>query len=192
MTANMVLLGISAGQADYLHAGLIAVAIVSYIAGRQLGARIPGTAIADDPVWPPAITRGLAIEASVFVLSAAGWWATGSRPDGGIALGLLAANAVALGIQSSTVQLFGVPGLSTTHLIGALTTLVIRLTTGHRLRDLVHSLLLLGGLVGGAALAALLVRDTPVLAPLVQLVPLGAVLGTAAWHHLPGTDGNPR
>lgn len=107
--------------------------------------------------------------------------ATGSRPDGGIALGLLAANAVALGIQSSTVQRFGVPGLSTTHLIGTLTTLVIRLTTGHRLRDLVHSLLLLGGLVGGAALAALLVRDTPVLAPLVQLVPLGAVLGTAGW-----------
>jgi uncharacterized membrane protein YoaK (UPF0700 family) len=167
-------------------AGTIAVAMVGYIAGCALGARIAGTANADDPIWPPAVTRAVAIEASIFVLYAAWWWATDSRPGGGIALGLLAVSAVALGIQSATVQRFRVSGLCTTYLTGTLTTLVIRLATGHRFRDVQHHLLLLVGLVGGAALAALLLLRAPVLAPLMQLVPLAVVLRIAGWQRRVG------
>jgi uncharacterized membrane protein YoaK (UPF0700 family) len=181
MTGNMVLLGISMGRADDALAGLIAGAILSYIAGCLLGARVAGTATEDDPIWPAAVTRALAIEAIVFVLYAAGWWATGARPVGGIAVGLLAISALALGIQSAAVQRFGVAGLSTTYLTGTLTTLLIRLATGHRFRDVSHHLLLLVGLIGGASLAALLTHVAPALAPLTQLVPLGVVLGIAVW-----------
>lgn len=70
---------------------------------------------------------------------------------------------------------------STTYLTGTLTTLVIRLATGHRFREVAHHLLLLGGLIGGAALAALLTHHAPTLAQVTQLVPLGAVLGVAGW-----------
>jgi uncharacterized membrane protein YoaK (UPF0700 family) len=186
LTGNMVLLGISVGRADGALAGHAAVAVVSYIAGCALGARIAGTATADDPIWPPAVTRALAIEATMFVLYAAGWWATGGRPDGGIAVGLLAVSAVALGMQSS------VGGLSTTALTGTLTTLVIRLATGHRLRDVVHQLRLSAGFVGGAALAALLVREAPVLAPLMQPVALVVVLGIAGWRGHASKQAKPR
>jgi uncharacterized membrane protein YoaK (UPF0700 family) len=175
LTGNMVMLGISVGRADSALAGHVAVAVVSYIAGCALGARIAGTATADDPTWAPAVTRALVIEATMFVLYAAGWWATGGRPVDDKAVGLLAVSAVALGIQSS------VGGLSTTALTGTLTTLVIRLATGHRFRDVVHHLRLSGGFVGGAVLAALLVREAPVLAPLIQLVAFVVVLGIAGW-----------
>jgi uncharacterized membrane protein YoaK (UPF0700 family) len=181
MTGNLVLLGLSMGRADGALAARIAVAILFYIAGSALGARVAGTATADDPVWPAAVTRALAIEATIFVLYAAGWWATGSRPLGGMALGLLAISAVALGVQSATVQRFGVAGLSTTYLTGTLTTLVIRLATGHRFRDVSHHLLLLVGLIGGAALAGLLTYVAPALAPLTQLAPLGVVFGVLGW-----------
>jgi uncharacterized membrane protein YoaK (UPF0700 family) len=59
LTGNMVMLGISVGRADSALAGHVAVAVVSYIAGCALGARIAGTATADDPTWAPAVTRAL-------------------------------------------------------------------------------------------------------------------------------------
>jgi uncharacterized membrane protein YoaK (UPF0700 family) len=43
----------------------------------------------------------------------------------GVARGLLALTALALGIQSAAIQRFGVLGLSTTYLTGTLTTLAI-------------------------------------------------------------------
>jgi hypothetical protein len=57
MARNLVLLGISQGQADSQLARHVAVAIICYIAGSAVGARLAGTAAPDDPVWPPAVTR---------------------------------------------------------------------------------------------------------------------------------------
>lgn len=108
------------------------------------------------------------------------------RPRGALQLALLAMNAVAVGIQSSTVQRFGVPGLSSTYLTGTLTTLIIRVSSGHRMRDVAHSAQLLLGLIGGAALAALLVDHAPAAAPLAQLGCLATVLGAAVIAARPG------
>jgi uncharacterized membrane protein YoaK (UPF0700 family) len=93
---------------------------------------------------------------------------------------LLFSTALALGIQSSTVQRFGVSGMSTTYLTGTLTTVVIRLAGGRRIREVWHSVEILLGLVAGAALGALLVLLVPLFAPVLQLVALGAVIVVAA------------
>lgn len=176
MTGNLVLFGISAAEGDGVLARHIVTAVLCYIAGCVLGTRLAGTATAGQPVWPRAVTRALAVEFVIFLGYAIGWWASGSAPTDGVQLLLLAANAVALGVQGSSVQRFGVSGLSTTYMTGTLTTVIVRLTSGGRLRDVAESLQILCGLVVGAVGAAALADRVPVCAPLIQLVPVGSVL----------------
>jgi uncharacterized membrane protein YoaK (UPF0700 family) len=180
MTGNLVLLGISLGHPNGERAGRVLASLACFMVGAALGARVARTRKADDPVWPPAITRALAIEALIFVMYAACWWSVGARPDIVAKVVLLGLGAVALGIQSSAMQRFAV-GLNTTFLSGSLTTLVGQLATGHRFRETRHHLLFLLGLVCGGAVAALLIIHSPAFAPLVQLVPLAAALGGAVW-----------
>jgi uncharacterized membrane protein YoaK (UPF0700 family) len=169
-----------------------AVAIVGYIAGCAGGARISGIPADSDPVWPPAVTWGLGVEAGLFLLSASGWCAVGGRPRGLVTAGLLGLSALALGIQSSTVKRFGESGPSTTYLTGTLTTLVIRLATGGRFRDVTrHLCLLLALLTGAAAATTLLALNAFAFVPLMQLVPLAAVIvvaTTAARRHTMGPE----
>jgi uncharacterized membrane protein YoaK (UPF0700 family) len=180
MTGNMVLLGISLGQADTALGRQIAVAVIGYIAGCYIGARITGPVVPGDRIWPPAVTRGLLVEVSLFALYAVGWWAVGGHPTGWATGGLLGVSALALGIQSATVRRFGVPGLSTTYLTGTLTTLVTSLATGGRFRDVARHLALLVALVSGAATAGLLLAlHAADFLPLVQLAPLGVVVSMA-------------
>jgi uncharacterized membrane protein YoaK (UPF0700 family) len=176
MTGNMVLLGIGAAHGDLTALGLTAAAIASFVAGAALGARLAGTPQPGDPWWPRAITVALTVETALFAVFAICWWALGSEPPDDALLPLLALNAIALGLQSSAVQRFGVSGLSTTYLTGTLTTVVIRLTSGKGLAEVRHSLWILLGLVTGAATGALLVRHLPVAVPLIQLGTTLAVL----------------
>ena len=127
-------------------------------------------------MWPRPVTVGLAVELVFVAAYAAGWWVTGGDPGPGLALAMLLSTAVALGIQSSTVQRFGVSGMSTTYLTGTLTTVVIRLASGRGVREVWHSLEILLGLVAGAAAGAALVLLLPLFAPVLQLVALGAVV----------------
>jgi uncharacterized membrane protein YoaK (UPF0700 family) len=180
MTGNLVLLGISLGHRDGERAGRVLVWLVCFMIGAALGARIARNPKPDDPIWPPVITRALAVEAVLFAMYAACWWTAAARPDMAAKVVLLGLGALALGIQSSAMQRFGV-GLNTTFLSGSLTTLVAQLATGRRFRYVHHHLLLLVGLVCGGALAALLVVHAPMFAPLVQLIPLVGGLGAAVW-----------
>jgi uncharacterized membrane protein YoaK (UPF0700 family) len=180
MTGNMVLLGVSISSADGTLAASSGFAILAFCAGAALGARVAGSPQQGDRVWPRAVTVGLAVELVFVCAYAAGWWATGGAPDGWIALALLLSTAVALGIQSSTVQRFGVSGMSTTYLTGTLTTVVIRLASGRSVREVWHSVEILLGLIVGAALGTALVLLAPLVAPLLQLVALGSVVLLAA------------
>jgi uncharacterized membrane protein YoaK (UPF0700 family) len=179
MTGNLVLFGISAAHADGSLARHTATAIVCFVAGCIVGARLAGVARPGDRVWPATVTRALIVEFVVFAAYAVGWWVADAKPSGTEQLGLLAVNAVGLGIQSSAVQRFGVSGLSTTYMTGTLTTLIVRLTSGHRLRDVAESGQILSALVGGAVLSGVLYRYLPGWAPALQLVALGAVIGTS-------------
>ena len=176
MTGNMVLLGVSASSGNGTRAASSGFAILAFCAGAALGARLAGTPRADDRIWPRAVTVGLAAEFVFVVAYAIGWWVTGGTPGPGVALPLLLCTAVALGIQSSTVQRFGVSGMSTTYLTGTLTTVVIRLATGRGVREVWHSIEILLGLIGGAAAGTGLVLLAPLVAPVLQLGLLGAVI----------------
>lgn len=182
MTGNMVLLGISGGTGNSSLAAHSAGAIVCFVIGGALGARVAGQPDPDDPVWPEQVGTALRIEFALIGVYALGWEAFGGHPRGLWAAALLGVNAVALGLQSSAIHRFGVPGLSTTYLTGTLTTMVIRLTHGRGLRDVAHSAQLLAGLVAGAGSGAFLAAHVARAAPIVQLVSLGTVaIGAANW-----------
>ena len=182
MTGNLALLGIALAHRDGERIGRVLVSLICYMAGAAIGARIARTPRPGDPVWPPAITRALAIEAVFFVAYAATWWAVGARSDIFAKAALLGLGAIALGIQSSAMQRFGGDvGLNTTFLSGSLIRLIGLLATGQRFRDSRHHLLVLIGLVCGCFLGALLVLKAPAFAPAVPLVAVAVALCASGW-----------
>lgn len=180
MTGNLVILGISGSSADGALAISSGGAILAFCAGAALGARVAGNPVKGDRIWPRPVTLGLAIELAFMTAYAVGWWITGGSPGSTAGLVMLLCTALALGIQSSTVQRFGVSGMSTTYLTGTLTTVVIRLAGGRGVREVWHSIEILLGLVAGAAAGAALIMLVPLLAPVLQLAALGLVVLVAA------------
>src|SRR6476659_2973521 len=67
MTGNLALLGIALAHRDGERVGRVLVSLVCYMVGAAIGARVARSPQPGDPVWPPAITRALAIEAVFFV-----------------------------------------------------------------------------------------------------------------------------
>lgn len=184
MTGNMILLGVAIPNGDgglALRSGL---AIVLFMTGAFVGARIARTPQPSDGVWPVRVTIALAVEFVIFLGVAVGWWLSSGHPVGGIQPVLLGASAVALGVQSSAILRFGVSGLSTTYMTGTLTTVVSALANGRHPRNVVPSAQILVALVAGAVLAALLIRVAPDAVPALQLLPVGAAVASAGWADL--------
>jgi uncharacterized membrane protein YoaK (UPF0700 family) len=176
MTGNLVLLGLSGPERDGALAARVGAAILLYIAGCAVGARIAGAADEADGLWPAGVSRGLAAEAVIVVVNAGLWWLHDGHPAGGIQLVMLALNALALGIQSSSVQRFGVSGLSTTYLTGTLTSLVAHFTHRRPASKMALSGLILVSFVVGAIASAALIAYAPEFAPCIPIVSLGLVL----------------
>jgi uncharacterized membrane protein YoaK (UPF0700 family) len=179
MTGNLVILGVSASTADGALAIAAGGAVVAFCAGAAVGARLAGSPAAGDRIWPRPVTVALTVELALVAAYAAGWWVTAGEPGTAVSLALLFVLAGALGIQSSTVQRFGVSGMSTTYLTGTLTTVVMRLATGRGVREVWHSIEILVGLVAGAAAGAGLLLLAPLAAPVLQLAALGGVVVVA-------------
>ena len=177
MTGNMVLLGLSAGQADWEGVGRALGAILAFTAGAALGTQVAGVADKQDPIWPRPVNRALAVELAIFAAAAVGWFVTVGEPGAVVQFVLLLALAVALGVQSSTVQRFGVPGLSTTYLTGTLTSAVIHLVWRRTPRGSERHWNIIGALVLGAAMAAVMNELAGPALPAPQLAGLALVLG---------------
>jgi uncharacterized membrane protein YoaK (UPF0700 family) len=175
MTGNLVLLGTASTTADGALALSSGTAVLAFCLGVALGTLLAGTPQPGDGVWPARVTTALAVEGALFAGYATGWWVTGADRGAAATLLLLATTAVALGVQSSTVQRFGVPGLSTTFLTGTLTGIVVRLTTRRPLREVLPSVQVVVGLVAGAAV----VSAVPDAAPALQLAVVAVVLSAA-------------
>ncbi|SDF86174.1 YoaK family protein [Klenkia brasiliensis] len=176
MTGNLVLLGTASTTADGALALSSGTAVLAFCLGVALGTVLAGTPQPGDGVWPARVTRALAVEGALLVAYATGWWMSGADRGATAALVLLATTAVALGVQSSTVQRFGVSGLSTTFLTGTLTAIVVRLSTRRPPREVLPSIQVIAGLVIGAAAGAGIVSVLPDAAPALQLVLVGSVL----------------
>lgn len=186
MTGNMVLLGISAGTTDgqlAIHAGS---ALISYIMGVLLGSYVAGAAAKGDPVWPKAVSRALWIELIALAGVLVAWEVLPGQLTTVSKVGLLMIVAAGLGIQSSAVQRFGVPGLSSTYLTGTLTTLIGGLAARKPLRQLLPSAEVLAALIVGAAIAAFFIEYAPRLLPLILVLPLAAVLAISSRFSEPG------
>jgi 4-amino-4-deoxy-L-arabinose transferase-like glycosyltransferase len=67
MTCNLVLLGIAVAHHDGERIGRVLLSLLCFIVGAGLGARIARSPEPDDPVWPSAGTRALAVETVIFV-----------------------------------------------------------------------------------------------------------------------------
>ncbi len=177
MTGNMVLLGVSAGRSDVslaLHTG---VAFLGFVAGSLIGARIAGHAQENDPVWPRPILMALVLELAVLCVFATWWELVSGRPMGKAEYALLAANAVALGLQSAATLRFGISGLSTTYLTGTLTQLMASVA---KRKDPVsiRSAFVLLALIVGAGFGAVLSLHVPRFAPILPVAVLAFVV---AW-----------
>jgi uncharacterized membrane protein YoaK (UPF0700 family) len=125
MTGNTVLLALSLAAGDWSAVLRSAVALLGFVAGVALGQVVLGR-FQSRKDWPRAAGSGLLIELVLLALLAVGWYLDGPRVDGPIIHLLIAASAVAMGVQSVTARQLGVAAVSTTYVTGTLTSL----TTG--------------------------------------------------------------
>lgn len=176
MTGNMIFFGTSLAGGDGNTALRSVMAIVLFMAGSYVGARVTGRPVAGGPVWPPEVSRALLGEFCLGAVFAGCWWGAGAHPGEAMQWVMLGVDAVALGLQSSAILRFGVSGLSTTYMTGTLTTLVAALAHGQHPRHVASSMRLLTALVAGAVIALLVVRHAHPLVPLLTLVPVGLTL----------------
>jgi uncharacterized membrane protein YoaK (UPF0700 family) len=179
MTANMVLLGLSAGKQDgplALHAGA---ALTGYIVGAVAASRATAPSGRPADRWPAPAFAVLVAEGIVLASITAGWEAAGAHPSGAAQVALLGGAAAAMGSQSAAVRALGIPGISTTYMTGMLTGVLADLAApagpavGSRLR-------LLAALIGGAIASGITYTQAPRLAPLIPLAPLACAIGIAA------------
>lgn len=176
MTGNMVLLGLSAGHTEAALAITSGSAITSYIVGVLVGSSVAGAAEGDDRVWPREVTRALTVELIILTGFLVTWEVTLGDRSTGAQLALLAVAAAALGIQSSAVQRFGVPGLSSTYLTGTLTSLIGAVAARRHPATMMASAQVLLALMTGAAVGALVVQHISWLSPGLLILPLFGVL----------------
>jgi uncharacterized membrane protein YoaK (UPF0700 family) len=126
MTGNTVLLGISIFHlhGDYIHP-LIAVA--GYVAGTALGTLLTRK-VQPGSVWDRRVSSTLFLEGLVLIGAEVAWVAMRQQPSPRGASVLLAAIAVAIGMQSAAMMQLRVPGVVTTYITGTWTTLTHGLT----------------------------------------------------------------
>lgn len=183
MTGNMVLLGLSLSGGDWELARHVGLAILSFMIGVATGTWISGKSSSNDSVWPPRVSAALGVEAALLLTFLIVWEVTLGDRNMLIEQLLLGLAALSLGIQSSAVQRFGVPGLSSTYLTGTLTKLVATFAGGKPFREQLPGLVILLALIAGAAVGGVVVTTLPWLAPVLMLVPLMAVIIAALFLH---------
>jgi uncharacterized membrane protein YoaK (UPF0700 family) len=193
MTGNIVLLGLSLAEKSVSLASHTVTSIAGYIAGvagatwvshgfKARGGGRPADEEGDRAsVLPGHVSWVLFAELLLLAGFAAGWEATGSRPDGWAQFVLLAVLAAAMGMQSAAVNEMGLTAVSTTFLTGTLTGLVSSLVSpGQGTPHGPRRFGVLIGLVAGAGLCGLLLATAAAVVPVLPLAALITVLVLSA------------
>jgi len=97
-TANTVLLGLAFGSGNILQALLSLIAIICYIGGVAIGARVVNPTPIPEKIWPRAVTKAFVIEVLVLLLLAIGGFFAGNKPTGPVLYVLVALATIAMGI----------------------------------------------------------------------------------------------
>ena len=174
ITGNLVLLGVAAATQSAslaIHSG---VALAGYSAGVLIGAPIATRRARGGETWPLSVSVTLVAEFCVLAAFSVGWELTGGRPGSTAQVLLIAALAVAMGIQSAAVRQLG--GMSTTYLTGTLTAVVTELVTRDRGPGFARSVGVLAAIVSGAAVGGLVAEHAPAWLPAAIMTPLAVVV----------------
>ena len=174
ITGNLVLLGVAAATQSAslaIHSG---VALAGYSAGVLIGAPIATRRARGGETWPLSVSVTLVAEFCVLAAFSVGWELTGGRPGSTAQVLLIAALAVAMGIQSAAVRQLG--GMSTTYLTGTLTAVVTELVTRDRGPGFARSVGVLAAIVSGAAAGGLVAEHAPAWLPAAIMTPLVVVV----------------
>jgi len=173
MTGNAVLLGLAISQTQELQVAHSSAAIVGFVLGVILGARLVGSG-RERIVWSRRISAAVGVECALLLVFALGWWLSGPSAAGAGLAGLIVLAGLAMGIQSAIARRLAVPGVSTTFVTGTITALLTELTavsgaTGDRRRMAAAiSALVAGAVVGGLAQAY--ARPAAAFVPVVVVV----------------------
>lgn len=179
MTANLVLLGVSAGQRSGALAVHVGTAVAGFVVATLITSRLTAAAAEPQALWPRRVTAALTAEAVLLVAVTVGWEIAGGRPRGAAQLLLLAGAAGVMGIQGAAIRALGVPGLSTTYLTGLLTAVLSDLATARDSANRGRGVVILIALILGAAGSSVLTAQAPRLVPLLPLALLAAVVAAA-------------
>jgi uncharacterized membrane protein YoaK (UPF0700 family) len=174
ITGNLVLLGVSAATQSAslaIHSG---VALAGYSAGVLIGAPIATRRARGGETWPLSVSVTLVAEFCVLAAFSVGWELTSGRPGSTAQVLLIAALAVAMGIQSAAVRQLG--GMSTTYLTGTLTAVVTELVTRDRGPGFARSVGVLAAIVSGAVVGGLVAEHAPAWLPAAIMTPLAVVV----------------
>lgn len=178
MTSNLVFLAVAAAKADAVLAVHAAAALGGYIVGVAAGSVLVPPSAAADRLGTPRLSLLLGFELTLLAAVAAWWIAVDARPTSTEQVGLLAAGALAMGLQSAAARALGNPRAGTTYLTGTLTGVVSALATRGRPDPV--ALVCLAALLVGAGLAAVLLETAPATAVLPPPVVLAGVLALSS------------
>ena len=189
ITGNLILLGVAGATASSslaIHSGT---ALAGYSVGVLIGAPIATRRVNSGETWPLSVTVTLSAEFCVLAGFSVGWELTGGSPGSTAELLLIAALAVAMGIQSAAVRELG--GMSTTYLTGTLTAVITELATRDRKPGLARSTGVIAAIVSGAVAGGLVAGHAPAWLPAVIMTPLAAVLIASVTFEIAGTRTGP-
>jgi len=176
MTGNLVLLGLGIARASGALVAHTAVALAGYIAGAALGTAVSARSGSGEELWSAAVTATLVIEVAVFAIFTVGWELASGHPTGAWQLCLLAAAALAMGLQSAAVR--GVrTSLATTYLTGTLTGAVAEIVTaGRRGKGIGLNVAVLAAAVAGATAGGGLLLVLPAALPALPMAAVTTVI----------------
>ena len=177
VTGNLVQLARGIATVD----GRFALAATTAVGCYGLGVAAGSAGVGFRTVgWRRRTSLIAAAELALLGCVAAGWAATGGRPDASITLLLLALATSAMGVQSALTISSGPRGSSTTYLTGTLTHLVRNLTSKPHRSAVAFGGARLAALLCGAVACAVLLQVVPLWAPALPVVLVGAVMVIAA------------
>lgn len=173
MTGNLVLLGL--GVTDRALAARCAVAIVAYVVGAAVGARIARRG-EDALEIPHGVATVVRIELGLIAAFTLMWQIGDGKPSEGWQYPLIVLAAMAMGMRSVAIRTISTGGISTTYLTGMFTAMIedaVHAGPSSRLR---RGAPIIAGVIVGAGVAGLLLDHAPRVAPLWPLTVLVVVL----------------
>jgi uncharacterized membrane protein YoaK (UPF0700 family) len=186
MTGNIVLCGLSIARGSVSLLLHTLTAVCGYIAGVAFATRFVLASGPDGSTgFTTRVRTAFRVELVLLCGLAVGWEVSGGRPVGWAEFCLLAVGAVAMGIQSATVNQMGLTSVSTTFLTGTLTGLIGSLVRPDRKREGLLRPGVLLGLLTGAVLSGLLVAWLDRAVPVLFLGAIAGVLVLGGEHAAP-------